>query len=79
MAVIIIKKNLHYLRNFIPKYNHKIIHGIEVTKSGMVGAAHLVGQGNVKKWLRSNGSIIPKDGNGVSVEDYMKTFSGYQI
>jgi len=55
----------------------KKIHGVEITESGILAAAHLVGAGNVKNYLRSNGADIYTDGNGVNVHYYMKKFSGY--
>ncbi len=55
----------------------KKIHGVEITESGILAAAHLVGAGKVKNYLRSNGEDIYTDGNGVNVHFYMKKFSGY--
>ncbi len=55
----------------------KKIRGVEITESGILAAAHLVGAGNVKNYLRSNGEDIYTDGNGVNVYFYMKKFSGY--
>jgi|SaaInlV_125m_DNA_1040241.scaffolds.fasta_scaffold00280_45 hypothetical protein len=74
-----IKKNKHYLRRYIKKYNNKTIKGIKVTESGMIGAAHLVGQRSVKQWLRRNGRVNKVDGNGVSLESYLMLFSGYNL
>ena len=54
------------------------INGIKITPSGLLGASHLVGQGSVKTYLKTNGKVIPKDGNGVSLEIYLKKFSGYE-
>lgn len=55
----------------------KKINGIEITESGILAAAHLSGAGNVKKYLRSNGSKTFSDAYGSSVQQYMKKFSGY--
>ena len=55
----------------------KKINGIEITESGILAAAHLAGAGNVKSYLRSNGSIIFVDAYGTDVQNYMKRFSGY--
>lgn len=74
-----IKKNKWYLRRYIKKYNNKTIKGIKVTESGMIGAAHLVGQRSVKRWLRKNGKFKKVDGNGVNLESYLKLFSGYNL
>jgi len=74
-----IKKNKWYLRRYLKKYNNKTIKGIKVTESGLIGAAHLVGQRSVKHWLRKNGNINKVDGNGVSLESYLILFSGYNL
>lgn len=55
----------------------KKINGVEITESGILAAAHLSGAGNVKKYLRSNGSKTFSDAYGSSVQQYMKKFSGY--
>ena len=67
--------NKKRLQKYINKYEGKVIHGILVTESGLLAAAHLGGQGSVKKWFR-NGRIR-KDGNGVKITSYMKQFGGY--
>ena len=67
--------NKKRLQKYINKYEGKVIHGILVTESGLLAAAHLGGQGSVKKWFR-NGRIR-KDGNGVKITSYMKRFGGY--
>ena len=67
--------NKKRLQKYINKYEGKVVHGILVTESGLLAAAHLGGQGSVKKWFR-NGRIR-KDGNGVKITSYMKRFGGY--
>jgi hypothetical protein len=70
--------NEYYLRRYM-SYIGKEINGVEITKSGILAAAHLVGQGKVKKFLSSNGKKDPRDGNGVRCSTYMKEFGGYDI
>lgn len=72
------KKNWDYLRNYLP-YVGKTIGGVPITVSGLLAGAHLVGQGDVKKFLDSNGTIVPVDGNGTPVTEYMKKFGGYDF
>jgi len=67
--------NKKRLQKYIDKYEGKVVHGILVTESGLLAAAHLGGQGSVKKWFR-NGRIR-KDGNGIKITSYMKRFGGY--
>ena len=55
----------------------KRINGIRITESGILAAAHLAGAGNVKKYLRSNGSFEFQDAYGTTIEHYLKKFGGY--
>ena len=43
----------------------------------MLAAAHLAGPGNVKKYLRSGGTLQFNDAFGTSIKYYLKKFSGY--
>ena len=71
--------NQKRLKKYISKYVGKTINGIEITESGMIAASHLVGAGSVKKYLRSNGKKIRKDGNGTSLEHYLELFGNYDL
>jgi hypothetical protein len=57
----------------------KTINGIKVTESGILAAAHLSGAGNVKKFLRSNGSLRFSDAYGATIQSYLKKFAGYNV
>jgi hypothetical protein len=69
--------NYKSLRRYIKKYNGTIVHGVLVTKSGVLAAAHLGGAGNVRKWFRRG--IEFKDANGTKITSYMKQFGGYKL
>ena len=69
--------NKKILNRYIKKYNGKELHGILVTESGLIAAAHLGGPGSVKKWIRKGSNF--KDGLGTSIESYMVKFSGYRL
>lgn len=60
-------------------YLGQTINGITITQSGLVAAAHLVGQGKVLDWLASNGRIQPADGNGTRLTEYLQRFAGYSL
>lgn len=75
----LLKLNKNYLGDYINKYEGKNIGGIDITKSGLLAGSHLVGASNVKKFLDSNGSFVPKDANGVPVTDYIANFGGYNL
>ena len=71
--------NKWILRRDIKRSVGKTINGIKITESGILAAAHLSGAGNVKKFLRSNGTIRFSDAYGASIQLYMKKFSGYDV
>jgi hypothetical protein len=73
----LLKFNQKRLKKYIDKYEGEIIHGVLVTESGLLAAAHLGGAGSVYKWFR-NGKVR-KDGNGVKITSYMSKFSGYKL
>lgn len=73
----LLKANKKVLRRQIKKFDGKLVNGILVTESGLLAAAHLVGPGSVKKWVR-NGRIF-EDGNGIKLTEYIETFNGYQL
>jgi len=69
--------NKYELRNEIEKYSGKVINGTEITESGILASAHLMGAGSVKRYLRNNGKIRISDGYGTTLRSYMKKFGGY--
>ncbi|WP_187661450.1 peptidoglycan-binding protein LysM [Polaribacter sp. BM10] len=77
--VALCKVNKWILRKDIKRSAGKTINGIKITESGILAAAHLSGAGNVKKFLRSNGSIRFSDAYGASIQSYLKKFSGYNV
>jgi hypothetical protein len=73
----LLKRNKHTLRREIKKYVGKTIHGVYITESGILAAAHLGGAGNVKKFFRNGKNFA--DGNGTKITSYMKRFANYQL
>lgn len=71
--------NKWILRKDIERSVGKTINGIKITESGILASAHLGGAGNVKKFLRSNGTIRFKDAYGATIQMYMKKFSDYDV
>jgi hypothetical protein len=47
---------------------------VYITWSGLYAASHLVGPGNVRKFLNSDGWLDKQDANDVSAFDYLKYF-----
>ena len=77
--VALCKVNKWILRKDIKRSIGKTINGIKITASGILAAAHLSGAGNVKKFLRSNGSQRFFDAYGTSIQSYLKKFSDYNV
>lgn len=69
--------NKYELRNEIEKYSGEVINGTEITESGILASAHLLGAASVKRYLRNNGQIRITDGYGTTMRSYMKKFGGY--
>tara|TARA_B110000908_G_C10252891_1_gene453326 strand:+ start:688 stop:1281 length:594 start_codon:yes stop_codon:yes gene_type:complete len=69
--------NKEKLQEYIDIFDGKTINGIYITESGILAAAHLGGQGSVKRYFR-NGKVF-RDGNGTKITSYMNKFSGYDI
>jgi hypothetical protein len=77
--VALCQVNKWILRKDIKRYIGKTMNGIEITESGILAAAHLSGAGNVKKFLRSNGSKSFSDAYGSSIQSYLKKFKDYNV
>ena len=75
------QQNLIYnkkkLLKYIKLYEGETIHGIFITESGILAAAHLAGPGSVRKFFRRGSEF--KDGFGTSMTSYLVEFSGYNL
>ena len=58
-------------------YEGQTVHGIKVTVSGLLAAAHLLGAGAVRDFLRSDGTAAPGDAYGTALTEYLTRFKGY--
>ena len=74
---LLLKHNKKKLKRYIKKYEGKVVHGVYITESGILAAAHLGGQGNVRRFFRSGYEF--KDGFGTKMTSYMKLFGGYNL
>lgn len=73
----LLKHNQRKLRKQISKYCGTTVKGVYITESGILAAAHLAGQGNVKRFFRKGYEF--KDGYGTTMTSYMSQFSGYNL
>lgn len=75
-----LRKNSRSLRGLIRKYNGTEYNGIYITKAGILAGAHLVGPGGVLSYFYPEKYQFKTiDGNGVTVESYMRKFSVYDL
>jgi len=68
--------NREYLLDYIEDWEGKTVNGIVVTESGILAAAHLGGQRNVRNFFRYNKDF--EDGNGTKLSYYLERFGGYE-
>ena len=69
--------NKEKLQKYIDVFDGQTINGMLITESGILAAAHLGGQGSVKRYFKNR--KVFRDGNGTKITSYMKKFSGYDI
>lgn len=69
--------NRKKLRKFIEEYEGEVVHGVLITESGVLAAAHLAGAGNVRKFFRKGYEF--EDGYGTKMTSYMIQFNGYKL
>lgn len=68
------RKKLH---KFIEEYEGEVLHGVLITESGVLAAAHLAGAGNVKRFFKKGYEF--KDGFGTKMTSYMTQFRGFKL
>ncbi len=59
-------------------YVGQTVHGVSISVSGLLAAAHLLDAGTVRSFLRSDGKSVPKDGNGTPLTEYLTEFAHYK-
>ncbi|MEZ5915132.1 MAG: hypothetical protein R3C42_05850 [Parvularculaceae bacterium] len=59
-------------------YEGQTINGIEITRSGLLAACHLLGCGTVRDYLEAPGSGTPADAYGTTIEEYLSLFANYE-
>ena len=64
--------------SILKKYDGQVLNGVRISISGMIGGTHLVGIGDLNRYLTSGGDYVPKDGNGTPVTQYIKLFNDYE-
>ena len=73
----LLKYNQERLHKYIELYDGSLFQGQIITESGILAAAHLAGDGNVKKFFKNGEDFL--DGNGTKLTSYLTEFSGFDI
>lgn len=73
----LIKFNSFVLKDYIERYDGKVIRGYKVNKAALLGAAHISGAGGVITWIKTG--YNPKDIFGTKLTDYLLEFSRFNI
>jgi len=68
--------NERLLKPYIDEYEGTLVlDTVEITRSGILAAAHLAGPNNVIRFLNTHGKHNPKDKMGTRLSDYLTTFA----
>lgn len=59
-------------------YDGQTLKGVQVTISGMLGAAHILGWDGAAAWLGSGGDDVPADNFGTTITEYAILLGGYE-
>lgn len=59
------------------QYDGHVINGVNLTTSGLIAGAHLVGVWSLQSYLQSGGAVDPVDPNGEPVSDYIRRFNDF--
>ena len=63
----------------LDRYVGQTVGGVQITESGLLAGAHLLGAGNLATFLRSDGATVPRDGNRVPITQYIAAFGGHGL
>jgi len=75
--IALLNHNKEKLQNYIDLFDGETVNGMYISESGILAAAHLGGQGSVKRYFKK-GKVF-SDAYGTKITSYMKQFSGYDI
>jgi len=80
VMVAYLRANRQELTKIIDKYAGKTVRGVPISESGVLAGAHLVGSAGVLAFFNPGKyKFRTVDGNGTSVQYYMKKFADYDL
>lgn len=63
----------------IDRYAWREVGGDQLTPSGMLAAAHLLGAGALAEYIRSDGKVDLRDPYGTPISSYISRLNGYDV
>jgi hypothetical protein len=63
-------------RDSLDQWIGQTVSGVQITASGLIAGAWLVGVPQLREYLRSNGSVVPTDENKTPVTQYIQDMGG---
>lgn len=63
----------------VDQYAWKAVGGKEITPSGMLAAAHLLGARSLAAYIKSDGKADLRDPYGTPIADYIERLNGYDM
>jgi len=73
-----IEYNRRILKDYILRYKDTKVGSYFLTESGIIAMAHSCGANGVISFIKTNGKIVPKDGNNKPATDYLQ-FNNYKL
>lgn len=71
------RANHRELREYIERYDGRIVNGIKISRAGILAGAHFAGSFGVKQYLNGGNTVV--DGNGTTIHQYMAMFSTFKL
>lgn len=59
-------------------YAGQTLNGVELTKSGMIAASHLLGTGGLRDFIQSGGTDAGSDAYNTQITEYLELFENYR-
>lgn len=61
---------------YIKRYSGKVVHGVKITRAGILAGAHFAGSEGVKRFFSG---YVTSDANGTTITKYMSKFSNFNL
>lgn len=79
VMIKLLRLNYNILKPYIKQYSGTTKDGIQISVSGILAGAHLMGPGGVMSWLKNDSTYQTSDSNGMHISTYMSRFGNFNI